>query len=325
MSHVKLTKSEKAEWLLIHKTNAFKLLTFIALRAKWKDCEFSHLKAGWAFLGDYSAMGFTRKEYRVALQFLIDEKYIEIIAKKHVMLKKGHQDNEIRAIKRATKGTLVNILDNSVWDVICSDQKEINQQKGQHKGQHYEQKRANEGPTRGHKQEEIRIEKEDLSKEEKEKELPSFSSLFFEDKSSSFYLFENFTLANGEHLSKKTQNAWNKKSPREQEKIRQNMFAYHEDCATPGFKLKAGTSHESMLQGYINKDIAAKRIRRWHNTIYATLKIQEFNLEIVKVLKTVVQIGISKSNMQSISLELPDDIFMHEFDKILEHYEMKRR
>jgi hypothetical protein len=53
--------------------NAFLLLTQIAMRAKWKDCPITKLKAGQAFIGDYQEAGIhSEMAYRHAKKVLAD-------------------------------------------------------------------------------------------------------------------------------------------------------------------------------------------------------------------------------------------------------------
>jgi hypothetical protein len=63
---------ETAELLANHPT-AFLLHTQIAMRAKWKDCTITKLKAGQAFIGDYQAAGIhSEMAYRHAKAILSD-------------------------------------------------------------------------------------------------------------------------------------------------------------------------------------------------------------------------------------------------------------
>ncbi len=62
---------EEAQTLLSDHPNAFLLLLQIAMRAKWKDCPITGLKAGQAFIGDWKKAGLrSRKVYQVAMERL---------------------------------------------------------------------------------------------------------------------------------------------------------------------------------------------------------------------------------------------------------------
>jgi len=64
---VKFHRSEEAAALLSRHPNAFLLLSQIALRARWKDCSITKMKAGEAFLGDWKEAGLpSEAAYRVA-------------------------------------------------------------------------------------------------------------------------------------------------------------------------------------------------------------------------------------------------------------------
>jgi hypothetical protein len=64
---VALHCGEETEALLSRYPNAFLLLCQIAIRARWKDCPITNMKAGEAFIGDYKSAGLkTEKAYQVA-------------------------------------------------------------------------------------------------------------------------------------------------------------------------------------------------------------------------------------------------------------------
>lgn len=64
---------EDALALLANHPRSFLLLTQIAMRARWKDCPITKLKAGEAFIGDWKSAGLdTEGEYRHAKKVLID-------------------------------------------------------------------------------------------------------------------------------------------------------------------------------------------------------------------------------------------------------------
>ena len=130
---LKYITSKKSHELRKNHLKAWVLLSLIAERARRDDDHFDGLQVGDAIVGDYEEIGLTRKEYRTALKKLVDFGFIEILSNG-----KDFENIKKRAIKRAINGTLVNLIDSSIWD--------INPEKN-------ETERANEGPTRGHKQE----------------------------------------------------------------------------------------------------------------------------------------------------------------------------
>ncbi len=68
---VALHCSEEAQTLLARHPNAFLLLCQIAMRARWKDCPISKLKAGEAFIGDWKECGLrSEMAYRCAKKVL---------------------------------------------------------------------------------------------------------------------------------------------------------------------------------------------------------------------------------------------------------------
>ena len=59
---------EEAQTLLADYPNAFLLLLQIAMRAKWKNCPITGLKAGQTFIGDWKKVGLrSRKAYQVVM------------------------------------------------------------------------------------------------------------------------------------------------------------------------------------------------------------------------------------------------------------------
>ena len=68
---VALHCGEETQALLENHPNAFLLLTVSAIRAKWKDCPITGLKAGEAFIGDWKSAGLhSEKSYRHAKEIL---------------------------------------------------------------------------------------------------------------------------------------------------------------------------------------------------------------------------------------------------------------
>lgn len=142
---IKFIPSEESSYLMRNHPNAFLLLCLIAERARRVAGNIDGLQTGDAILGDYEAAGLTRKQYRTALDHLVELGLIKIIYNG-----KKFQNGEKRAIKMAIKGTLVNILNSRIWDINPDEE-------GQQKGQ----QRANRGPTEGHEQERIRKNKKE--------------------------------------------------------------------------------------------------------------------------------------------------------------------
>lgn len=96
--YVKFYRSSEAEELLSKYPSAFLLLCQIVLRARWKDCPITGLKAGQAWIGDWKKAGLkSRKVYEGAIARLI---------------KCGIADFD-----RRNKGTIVTLIDNSIFSV----------------------------------------------------------------------------------------------------------------------------------------------------------------------------------------------------------------
>ena len=84
--------------LLSQHPNAFLLLTQIAMRAKWKDCSITRLKAGQAFIGDWREAGLkSEKAYRHAKTILSDCK--------------------LATFQGANKGTIATLADSKVFSI----------------------------------------------------------------------------------------------------------------------------------------------------------------------------------------------------------------
>lgn len=142
---LKLNRKDRTNWLLQHYPNAFLLLSYIALHARYTNDDLDGLLIGDAIIGNPKLCGLTRKKYRGALDKLIEFGFIEIV----YCQKAKKSKTQKRAIKRAIKGQVVNLLDNSVWDInpqIINDEGAI--------------KREMKGPSKGHKQERTRKNKE---------------------------------------------------------------------------------------------------------------------------------------------------------------------
>lgn len=139
-------RSDNADWLVEHHPWAFLLLWLIARRARRTNGHIDGLEPGEAFIGDYEKCGIpSRKAYRHALSILVKFKLVEI--KKDEKNRKssskksgnwGHMSKHFGA----SRGTLVKILDTSIWDINYEDKGHIEATVG-----------AYSGPIRGPKQE----------------------------------------------------------------------------------------------------------------------------------------------------------------------------
>ncbi len=103
--------------------NAFLLLTQIAMRAKWKDCTITRLKAGQAFIGDWREAGLrSEKAYRHAKEILTD--------------------CGLATFKGANKGTIATLADSRVFSVSADA-------RGGQTGEQGDSPGASKGRTRG--------------------------------------------------------------------------------------------------------------------------------------------------------------------------------
>tara|TARA_Y100001963_G_scaffold160156_1_gene268415 strand:- start:4325 stop:5026 length:702 start_codon:yes stop_codon:yes gene_type:complete len=93
---IKYMRSEEAEFLLKY-PNANHLFMVMAFRARRTDHPMNGLKAGQCFLGDYSSIGMTERQYRTA--------------------KKQLSDWNLATFKGTNKGTVGTILNTRVYDI----------------------------------------------------------------------------------------------------------------------------------------------------------------------------------------------------------------
>ena len=93
---IKYMRSEEAEYLLSY-PNANHLFMVMAYRARRTDHPMNGLKAGQCFLGDYSAIGLTERQYRTA--------------------KKQLTDWGLATFKGTNKGTVGTVLNTKVYDI----------------------------------------------------------------------------------------------------------------------------------------------------------------------------------------------------------------
>ncbi len=173
---IKYIPSEKTFWLRQNYPNAYLLLSLIAERARRNSGHIDGLEIGDAYIGDYQSAGIeTEKKYRIAKQILLELKIITIKETCRNHNKRATQKGEIsendknRATSRATKGTLVTLLDSSIWDINS-------EQKDDLKGD----LRATLGRPQGDEQERRNNEKKEKEKIKKEK-FPKIEKIAFRD------------------------------------------------------------------------------------------------------------------------------------------------
>ncbi len=108
---IKYMRSEEAEFLLKY-PNANHLFMVMAFRARRTDHPMNGLKAGQCFLGDYSSIGLTERQYRTA--------------------KKQLSDWNLATFKGTNKGTVGTLLNTKVYDINeeSSDEQEDSQKTG---------------------------------------------------------------------------------------------------------------------------------------------------------------------------------------------------
>jgi hypothetical protein len=170
---IKQNRSENTIWLRTRYPWAFLLLSLIAERARRLEDISDGLQVGEAYVGDYKAIGGTRKQYRNALEKLQELGFIEIIFTRHKKIDRDStgpalvQNRAIemvnekaigRANGKAINGTVVKLIDTSVYDpnLIDENQPRANERAIEMVNEKAIGRailRANEGPTKGHKQE----------------------------------------------------------------------------------------------------------------------------------------------------------------------------
>jgi len=132
---IKLSRSERTEWLLENHPNAFLLLTQIALRARRTSNSPDGYEIGECHIGDYEAAGIcSEKAYRTAKDVLSRERAIKIC--------ETCRNRKKGATGRATFGTKVKLLNSEFYDINEED-------KGDRKGD----RGATEGRPKGDEQE----------------------------------------------------------------------------------------------------------------------------------------------------------------------------
>lgn len=99
---VALTRGDVVLELIRANSDAFLLLTQIAVRARWKEGFNAHgLGVGEAFIGDYKAIGLTRQKYRTAQVFLAKHGF--------------------STFKPTNKGTIAKVTDSRVFDITLDN------------------------------------------------------------------------------------------------------------------------------------------------------------------------------------------------------------
>ncbi|MFT3990665.1 MAG: hypothetical protein QM680_04570 [Luteolibacter sp.] len=94
--------SEEADLLQMRHPNAFLLLCQIARRAKWKNCPITKLKAGEAFIGDFSEAGLSsRATYRHAQEVL--------------------SSSQLATFKGTNKGTVATLINRTIFSFSAEE------------------------------------------------------------------------------------------------------------------------------------------------------------------------------------------------------------
>jgi hypothetical protein len=115
---IKFIPSKESFWLLHNKRNAFVLLTIIAERARRYNGDPDGLTIGQCKLGDWEKIGFTRQEYRSALNVLVKANHCKII--------ETNRTRQKTTTGSTTEGTLVEIISSTVYDINSEDSNHCN-------------------------------------------------------------------------------------------------------------------------------------------------------------------------------------------------------
>lgn len=160
---IQLIRSKETDYLQENHPTAFLLLCLIARRACRTLNHMSGRELGEAEIGDWHAAGLTRKQYRTALATLERLNLVEKIETRRNVKKRATQ----LTTKRATKGTLVKLLDSRIFDI----NKEI-------KGHSINHQRGHQRATQGPRTISERSEEDSLKKEsEKKKRSPKITPI----------------------------------------------------------------------------------------------------------------------------------------------------
>lgn len=150
---IKLNRCHEASELIARCPSAFLLLSLIAIRARWKDCPVTRLRAGQAQIGDFRAAGLpTEGVYRQA---------------KKVLLEMG-----FATFSGTSKGTIATITDSTIYDIFPEGDND------QNNGPTTNEQRANNGPTTTNKTDRKKEGKTDRQEEASPQELPFDSDDF---------------------------------------------------------------------------------------------------------------------------------------------------
>ncbi len=179
---LKFIPSPAAIKFAIQYKNAFVLLMIIAERARRFNGDPDGLTIGQCHLGSHKNYGMTEKEYRYAKKVLVDQGLIKIVVTNRTR-KKAEQTKKlfestfgatVGATELTTTGTIVELLNSSVWDINSDDG---NQDKGDRKGD----RGATEGRLKGDKQERIRKKKKEKEELTPTPSLPIPSKIKFRE------------------------------------------------------------------------------------------------------------------------------------------------
>lgn len=105
--------TDQTSVLIVRHPSAFLLLTQIAMRAKWKDCAISGMKAGEAFIGDWQEAGLhSRQAYRHAKDVL--------------------ERNHLATFRGTNKGTIATLSNSMIYSISTPTEEPSNNQQGNH-------------------------------------------------------------------------------------------------------------------------------------------------------------------------------------------------
>jgi len=103
--------TDETSVLIVRHPSAFLLLTQIAMRAKWKDCGISGMKAGEAFIGDWQEAGLhSRQAYRHAKEVL--------------------ERNHLATFRGTNKGTIATLSSSTIYSISTPAEEPSSNQQG---------------------------------------------------------------------------------------------------------------------------------------------------------------------------------------------------
>jgi len=106
---LKFIPSEEAFWLIEHKPNAFRLLTYIANTARRTSGSPDGLGIGQCHLQHWRSYKLSEQEYRTAKKILVD--------RKHILILKTNRTRQKSTPGSTTNSTLVQIISSSIYDI----------------------------------------------------------------------------------------------------------------------------------------------------------------------------------------------------------------